>query len=71
VLPHAYNHAMILAAMACFYLSEPQASAPDARLAKKQVLASMGTLATPTMAVLRARRAAGRLLSPTPTHGTT
>jgi tetraprenyl-beta-curcumene synthase len=71
VLPHAYNHAMILAAMACFYLSEPQASAPDARLAKQQVLASMGALATPTMAVLRARRAAGRLLSTTPADGAT
>jgi tetraprenyl-beta-curcumene synthase len=64
LLPHAYNHAMILAAMACFYLSEPQASAPDARLAKKQVLSSLGALAIPTMAVLRARRTAGRLLSP-------
>jgi tetraprenyl-beta-curcumene synthase len=63
VLPHAYNHAMILAAMASFYLSDPQASTPDARLAKKRVLAAMGGLAAPTMAVLRARRTAGRLLA--------
>jgi tetraprenyl-beta-curcumene synthase len=62
VLPHAYNHAMILAGMASFYLSDPQASTPDARLTKQQVLATMGALATPTMAVLRARGAAGRLL---------
>jgi len=64
LLPHARNHAMILAAMACFYLSEPQASEPEARLAKTQVLAAMGTLATPTMAVLRARGVAGRLRPP-------
>jgi len=61
-LPHAYNHAMILAAMACFYLSEPQASAPEVRLARKRVLASMGALATPSMAVLKARRVAGQML---------
>jgi tetraprenyl-beta-curcumene synthase len=65
VLPHACNHAIILAAMASFYLSDPQASTPDARLAKKRVLASMGALATPTMAVLNARRAAGRLFAGT------
>lgn len=69
-LPHAYNHAMILAAMACFYLSEPQASAPDARLARQQVLASMGTLARPTMAVLKARQAAGWLHLPSPSGAT-
>jgi len=62
LLPRACNHAMILAAMACFYLSEPRASAPDARLAKKRVLSSMGALAVPTMAVLQARRAADWLL---------
>jgi tetraprenyl-beta-curcumene synthase len=65
VLPHACNHAMILAAMASFYLSDPQASTPDARLAKKRVLASLGALATPTMAVLNARSAAGRLFAGT------
>ncbi|MGO9321653.1 MAG: DUF2600 family protein [Solirubrobacteraceae bacterium] len=58
MLPHAHNHAMILAAMASFYLSDPQASTPDARLAKKQVLATMGKLAAPTMLVMRARHAA-------------
>jgi len=63
LLPNAYNHAMILAAMASLYLSDPQASTPDARLAKKRVLATMGDLAAPTMAVLTARRTAGRLLA--------
>lgn len=60
-LPHARSHAMILAAMASLYLSDPQASKPDARLAKQRVLAAMGGLATPSMAVLRARRVASRL----------
>lgn len=60
-LPRANHHAMILAAMASLYLSDPQASMPDARLAKQQVLATMGDLATPTMLVMGARRAASRL----------
>jgi tetraprenyl-beta-curcumene synthase len=59
-LPRANHHAMILAAMASLYLSDPQASTPGARLAKQQVLATMGDLAAPTMLVMGARRAAGR-----------
>ncbi len=61
LLADAPNHAMILAAMASFYLSDPQASTPEARLAKKQVLAAIGGLAAPTMLVMRARRAADLL----------
>jgi len=61
LLPRHHNHAMILAAMASFYLSDPQAATPDARLAKNQVLATMGGLAAPTMLVMRARRAANLL----------
>jgi tetraprenyl-beta-curcumene synthase len=60
-LPRANHHAMILAAMASLYLSDPQASTPSARLAKQQVLATMGDLAAPTMLVMGARRAASRL----------
>ncbi|HYM56147.1 MAG TPA: DUF2600 family protein, partial [Solirubrobacteraceae bacterium] len=63
-LRHPHRHAMILAAMASFYLSDPQASTPDARHAKQQVLAAMGELAAPTMLVMRARRSAHALLSP-------
>ena len=44
--------------MASFYLSDPQASTPDARAAKRQVLATMGELAAPTMLIMRARQAA-------------
>jgi hypothetical protein len=61
LLPRHHNHAMILAAMASFYLSDPQAATADARLAKNQVLATMGGLAAPTMLVMRARRAANLL----------
>jgi tetraprenyl-beta-curcumene synthase len=59
-LPNAENHSMILAAMASFYLSDPQASTPDARIARKRVLATMGGLSVPTMIVMRARDAATR-----------
>ena len=55
MLPHAHNHAMLLAAMASFYLADPHASMPEARLARKRVLATMGQLAAPTMFVMRAR----------------
>jgi tetraprenyl-beta-curcumene synthase len=56
VLPHAYNHAIILAAMASFYLSDPQASTPSAQPAKERVLATMGKLAIPTMLVMKTRQ---------------
>jgi tetraprenyl-beta-curcumene synthase len=62
-LPHASNHMMILTAMASFYLSDRQAATNDTRIAKKRVLATMGHLATPTMLVMHARRAANLVLS--------
>ena len=61
-LPDGARHALIVAAMTSFYLSAPATAAPGALLPAQRVLETMGTLATPTMAVLRARRAAGRLL---------
>ncbi len=61
MLPHAHSHTMILAAMASFYLSDPQASSPDARLAREQVLATMGELAGPCMLVMHVRHAANVL----------
>jgi tetraprenyl-beta-curcumene synthase len=64
-LPRANNHAMILAAMASLYLSDPQASMPGAQLAKRRVLATMGDLAAPTMLVMGARRAASQLVRAT------
>jgi tetraprenyl-beta-curcumene synthase len=57
------RHAAILAAMASFYLASPSAGSPLAGPAGERVLETMGMLATPTMAVLKARVAAERLLS--------
>ncbi len=62
-LPDGVHHALIVAAMTSFYLSAPATAAPGALPAAQRVLETMGALAAPTMAVLRARRAASRLLS--------
>lgn len=61
-LPKNIQHAMILTAMSSFYLSAPSSSTPAAFPAAERVLETMGILVTPTMTVLRARRAADRLL---------
>jgi tetraprenyl-beta-curcumene synthase len=63
ILPHGMEHATILAAMTSFYLCSPAASTPRAAPAAQRVLQRMGTLATPTMAVLRTRGAVERLLN--------
>lgn len=60
-LPHAHNHAIILAAMSSFYLSDSHARTTDARLARERVLAAMGGLAAPTMLVMRLRHIGGIL----------
>ncbi len=60
-LPDGSWHALILAAMASLYLSEPQASSPYANPAREEILATLGSLAAPTMRVLRARRALARI----------
>jgi tetraprenyl-beta-curcumene synthase len=57
---HGDLHALILAAMAGFYLSRPAARAPANRAAGECVLRALGAPARPSIAVLRARRAAGR-----------
>ncbi len=62
-LPDGARHAMIVAAMTSFYLSAQTTAAPGTLLATQRVLETMGELATPTMTVLRARRAAARLLA--------
>ena len=58
MISESLQHAMILAAMTSFYVSAPCASAPDAEPIARRVLEAMGSLAVPTMVVLRARRAA-------------
>jgi len=62
-LPDGAHHALIVAAMTSFYLSTPATAAPGARQIAHRVLETMGVLATPTMAVLRAHRAASGLLA--------
>jgi tetraprenyl-beta-curcumene synthase len=57
------THALLLAAMIGFYLSAPAASSPAARLAAAHVTDTMGALATPTLLVHRARRAAARVIT--------
>lgn len=61
-LPNNIQHATILAAMSSFYLSAPTTATPAALPAAQRVLEAMGALATPTMAVLRARRIAHKVL---------
>jgi hypothetical protein len=63
LLPRSVQHATILAAMSSFYLSAPSTSTLGTPIPAQRVLETMGALAAPTMAVLRARRAAGRVLA--------
>lgn len=60
-LPDGGRHALIVAAMACFYLSAPSVSTPASFPAAERVLETMGILARPTMAVLKTRRTVSRL----------
>ncbi|HEX5851515.1 MAG TPA: DUF2600 family protein [Solirubrobacteraceae bacterium] len=62
-VPQASQHALILAAMASFYISAPGAQASGAKPVTRRVMEAMGAHARPTMAVLRARREAKRLLA--------
>ncbi len=62
-VPQASQHALILAAMASFYLSAPGARTSHASPVARRVLEAMGSLARPTMAVLRASRSANRILT--------
>lgn len=60
-LPNADQHVLVLAGMASFYLTAPQASSPTAQLVSRRVVKTLGPIIRPSMAVLGARRAAGRL----------
>jgi tetraprenyl-beta-curcumene synthase len=68
LLPKGIQHAMILTAMTSFYRSAPATSTPGAFLATQRLQETMGALATPTMAVLRARRAVDRWTSSSDSH---
>jgi tetraprenyl-beta-curcumene synthase len=61
-MPQGHQHALLLASMTSFYLSAPAARTPAAAAIGEEVREAMGRLATPTMAVLRARRVAAGTL---------
>jgi len=61
-LSHAREHTLILAGMASFYLSAPEADSPATRLAVRAVMETLGAETRPTVAVFAARRAAGSAL---------
>ncbi len=61
-LPGGRSHTLIVAAMTSFYLCDLSiSSSPHACLATPAVLEAMGRLARPTMLILSARRATGRV----------
>lgn len=55
-LPNGRSHQMLLAAMSCFYLVAPEASLDHAVSARALIVAAIGDLAGPTMAIMRARQ---------------
>jgi tetraprenyl-beta-curcumene synthase len=67
------SHALVLAAMASFYLSTPEARSPDAAPVANAVLRALGEPAALSMAVfhsrLRLRRIAPRVLGAPPRRG--
>lgn len=60
-LPHGSCHAVILAAMIAFYLSNPEAQSPQAHAAAQLIVDAMGDLSRPTMLVFRTRGVAERI----------
>jgi tetraprenyl-beta-curcumene synthase len=60
-LPRGRRHAIVLAGMAGYYLSLPEASAPGALPIARNVRAAIGELAAPALLVFKARRLAGHL----------
>lgn len=60
-LPRGRQHAIILAGMTGYYLSDPQASTPAALPIARNIRAAIGGLMGPTLVVFKARRVAGHL----------
>jgi tetraprenyl-beta-curcumene synthase len=65
-LPGGRGHTLLLAAMASFYLSTPEASTPQALPVTRAVLDTLGRPAALAMGVFRARLAVRRLLPGVP-----
>jgi tetraprenyl-beta-curcumene synthase len=61
-LPEGLRHEVILVAMATYYLSSPEASAPHVRVVAASVAAALGPLVAPALVLFKARRAAARLV---------
>ncbi len=61
-LPGGRGHTLLLAAMASFYLSTPEASTPRALPVRRTVLDALGRSAALAMVVFRVRLAARRLI---------
>jgi tetraprenyl-beta-curcumene synthase len=59
-LPHGRRQAVLLAAMACSYLSAPEASSPDALAAARSVRHALGGLARPALVVFKLRALTAR-----------
>lgn len=55
-LPRARQHLILLTGMACLYLSAPEAQLPTARDASAGVIATIGPISRPALAILRLRR---------------
>jgi tetraprenyl-beta-curcumene synthase len=62
-LPQGRDHALLVTAMACSYLSECERTAARTDAITREVRASLGGLARPMLLVFRLRRLAGRLAS--------
>jgi tetraprenyl-beta-curcumene synthase len=60
-LSRPHRHTIILAGMAGYYLSDPKASTPEARMITQRVRPTIGGLLTPTLLVFKARRVLGKL----------
>lgn len=58
-LPDQPRHKLLLAAMASFYLSTTEARRPHAAAAAERVICTLGDIAQPPLAILRARRLFG------------
>jgi tetraprenyl-beta-curcumene synthase len=55
-LPRGRRHAIVLAGMVGYYLSDPQAATPEAKPIARKVRAAIGGLMGPTLLVFKARR---------------
>jgi tetraprenyl-beta-curcumene synthase len=63
-VPGSSDHQLLLVAMVSLYLSSHEAARPHARSTRDRVIAALGRLATPTMAVLATHRIMRRTRAP-------